>query len=161
MYIFQYVFLTNTQTLDSRRTHSIVREDVLRWKTLVWSDSPFNKSVQVTQQISRPKQTDTHIYAYSQTEMQAGRPRTNWLLIAEWFEFERLNGAYYITARLESQEGYHWSLLTETIRSQLTMQTVWPSGAAARLRSCRSSGSRHCASTSSSAHEGHTIQFWE
>jgi hypothetical protein len=41
------------------------------------------------------------------------------------------------------------------------MQTVWPSGAAARLRSCRTSGSRHCASISSSAHEGHTIQFWE
>ena len=96
-----------------------------------------------------------------QAGRQAGRPKTNWLLIAEWFGFKRLNGAYYVTVRLETQEGYHWSLLTETVRSKLTMQTVWPGGAAALLLPCRTSASRHCASIRSSAHESHTIQFWE
>jgi hypothetical protein len=91
MYIFQYVFLTNTQTLNTRSPQTLLRDDVLSYKTLLWSESPFNKSGQETQKTSRPKQTnrDTHththiyIYAESQTEKPAGRPKKNRLLIAE------------------------------------------------------------------------------
>jgi len=80
MYIFQHVFLTNTQILDTRRTHALPREEVLRWKTLLWSDSPLNKSGQDTQKTSRPKQTETYILC-RQPHREAGRQNENKLTV--------------------------------------------------------------------------------